>query len=169
NVSGQGATQSVDGALVSGNYFQALRVRPGLGRLFTSSDETAAGQNNVAVLSYGYWSKQFGANPAILNKPLVVNGVAFTVVGVAHKGFSGVQLGEQPDIFIPITMKSQMMPTEGYPLGHRSDFWLPVVGRLKPGISRAEAQAAVQVTYASLLQEDARVRGIPSTLFGRYT
>src|SRR5690348_14457412 len=136
NASGQGATQSVHGALVSGNYFQTLEVQPALGRLLTSSDETAPGENTVAVLSYGYWSKQFGADPTILNKSLVVNGLAFTVVGVARSGFTGIQLGKVPDIFIPVTMKSQMMPTEGHQLEDRGDFWLPLLGRLKPGISR---------------------------------
>ena len=159
NASGQGATQSVHGALVSGNYFQTLEVQPALGRVFTSGDETAPGANTVAVLSYGYWSRQFGANPSILNKALIVNGVPLTVVGVARKGFNGVQAGETPDIFIPVTMKSQMMPTEGIPLEDRSDFWLPVVGRLKLRISRAQAQASLQPIYTSLLTEDAQVRG----------
>ncbi len=159
NVSGQGATQSAHGALVSGNYFQTLEVQPSLGRVFTPADETAPGANTVAVLSYGYWSRQFGADPSILNKPLLVNGVPLTVVGVARKGFHGVQIGEIPDIFIPVTMKSQMMPTEGLPLEDHNDFWLPVVGRLKPGISQAQAQASLQAIYTSLLKEDAKVRG----------
>ncbi|MGH9574751.1 MAG: ADOP family duplicated permease, partial [Candidatus Acidiferrales bacterium] len=170
NVSGQGATQSARGALVSGNYFQTLQVQPALGRLLTSSDETAPGENTVAVLSFGYWSKQFGADPTILNKSLIVNGVAFTVVGVARGGFTGIQLGEVPDIFIPVTMKSQMMPTEGHQLEDRGDFWLPLLARLKPGISRAQAQTSLQPIYASLLKEDAQVRGgFPSDLLKRYT
>jgi putative ABC transport system permease protein len=170
NVSGHGTTQSAHVALVSGNYFQALQLQPTLGRLFTSSDETSPGANPVAALSYGYWSRQFGADPSILNKPLVVNGLPLTVVGVARKGFDGVQIGETPDIFIPVTMKSQMMPTEGHPLEDHSDFWLPVVGRLKPGIPRARAQASLQPIYASLLKEDANVRGgFSRNLLERYT
>ena len=170
NVSGHGTTQSADGALVSGNYFQALQLQPALGRLFTSTDETSSGANPLAVLSYSYWSRQFGADPSILNKPLVVNGLALTVVGVARKGFDGVQIGETPDIFIPVTMKSQMMPTEGHPLEDQSDFWLPVVGRLKPGISWAQAQASLQPIYASLLKKDAEMRcGFPRDLSERYT
>lgn len=159
NISGEGATQSAHGALVSGNYFQVLQLQPTLGRLFTSSDETSPGADPVAVLGYGYWLRQFGADSSILNERLVVNGLPLTVVGVAGKGFDGVQIGETPDIFIPVTMKSQMMPTEGHPLEDRSDFWLPVVGRLKPGISIAQAQASLQPIYAPLLQEDANVRG----------
>lgn len=159
NVAGHGAMQSAYGALISGNYFQALEVQPALGRVFTSDDETASGANPIAVLSYGYWTRQFGADPSILNKPLIVNGVPLTVVGVARKGFDGIELGELPGIFIPVTMKAQMMPTEGHALEDHSDFWLPVVGRLKPGISLARAQASLQPVYSALLKEDAKIRG----------
>jgi putative ABC transport system permease protein len=170
NVSGHGTTQSAHGALVSGNYFQTLEVQPALGRVFTSDDETAPDANPVAVLSYGYWTRQFGADPSILNKPLIVNGVPLTVVGVARKGFDGIELGELPGIFIPVTMKAQMMPTEGHPLEDHSDFWLPVVGRLKPGVSPARAQASLQPIYSALLKEDAKIRGgFPPDLLKRYT
>jgi putative ABC transport system permease protein len=170
NVSGHGATESAHASLVSGNYFETLELQPALGRVFTQNDETAPGANPVVVLSYGYWARQFGADPSILNKPLVVNGVSLTVVGVARKGFAGMQIGETPDMFVPVSMKSQMMPTEGHPLEDRSDFWLPVIGRLKPGISLVRAQASLQPVYASLLKEDAQVRGGFSPRFlKRYT
>jgi predicted permease len=158
NVSGHGATQSARGLLASGNYFQTLEVQPAIGRLLTANDETAPGGNSVAVLSYGYWSRQFGSDRSILNHALLVNGVPLTVVGVARQGFNGIQIGEAPDVFIPVTMKSQMMPTAGRPLEARDDFWLPVVGRLKPGITCAQAQVALQPIYASLLQEDGKIR-----------
>ena len=159
NVSGQRTTQSAHGVLVSGNYFQTLEIQPALGRLLTANDEAAIGANTVAVLSYGYWSRQFGADRSIVNRSLVVNGVPLTVLGIAPKGFGGIQLGEAPDIFIPVTMKSQMMPTEGRPLEARDDFWLPVVGRLKLGVTRVQAQASLQPIYGALLEEDGKVRG----------
>src|SRR6516225_2701315 len=80
NVSGHGETQAAHADLVSGNFFETLEVQPALGRLFIPSDETAPGANSVAVLSYGYWSRKFGADPSILNQPLTVNGVPLTVV-----------------------------------------------------------------------------------------
>lgn len=170
NVSGHGTTQSAHGVLVSGNYFQTLEIEPALGRLLTASDETAPGANTVAVLSYGYWSRQFGANASVLNQPLLVNGVPLTVVGVARKGFGGIQIGEAPDIFIPVTLKSQMMPTEGRPLAARDDFWLPLASRLKPGTTRVEAEASLQPIYAALLEEDGKIRGgFPPELLKRYT
>ncbi|HKV28328.1 MAG TPA: ABC transporter permease [Candidatus Acidoferrales bacterium] len=163
NVSGHGSTQSASGELVSGNYFQTLEVQPALGRVFDANDETAQGANPVAVLSYGYWTRQFGADSSILNRPLTVNGVPLTVVGVARKGFDGVQVGSLPDIFIPITMLNQMAPTSGLELTNRTHHWVAILGRLKRGVSRAQAQASLQPIYASLLEEDAKLLKLSST------
>ncbi|MGB6877561.1 MAG: ABC transporter permease [Candidatus Acidiferrales bacterium] len=163
NVSGHGSTQSGTGELVTGNYFQTLEVQPALGRVFDANDETAPGANPVAVLSYGYWTRKFGADPSILDKTLTVNGTALTVVGVARKGFDGVQVGSLPDIFIPITMLTQMAPTSGLDLGKRTDHFVAILGRLKPGVSRAQAQASLQPIYAPLLEEDMKLLKIPST------
>ncbi|HKF51673.1 MAG TPA: ABC transporter permease [Candidatus Acidoferrales bacterium] len=157
NVSGHGTTQSATGQLVSGNYFQVLGVQPALGRVFDASDETAPGANPVAVLSYGYWTRRFGADPAILNQTLTVNGTALTVVAVARKGFDGVQVGSLPAIFVPMTMLTQMAPTSGLDLGQRTDHFVAIMGRLKPGVSRAQAQASLQPIYAPLLKEDAKL------------
>jgi hypothetical protein len=87
-----------------------------------------------------------------LNQTLLVNGHALTVVGVARAGFSGVQVGQTPDIFIPVTMKAQMTPNwDG--LDKWNDWWLAVIGRLKPGLTRAQAEAASAPVYHALLEE----------------
>jgi predicted permease len=154
SVSGQGQTELANGELVSGNYFEVLGVRPALGRVLTSQDETAPGANPETVLSYGYWERHFGRNPEILNKQLVVNGVSMTVVGVVAPGFFGVQVGQTPDIFIPITMKAQMTPNwDG--LADRKDHWLAMLGRLKPGMSPARAEAGIAPEYSAVLQSEA--------------
>ena len=153
NVSGQGETERADGELVSGNYFEVLGVRPALGRVFTSEDETASGANPVAVLSYGYWTRRFGNNPGILNKQLIVNGTSLTVVGVARAGFAGVQIGQLPDVFIPVTMKTQMMPNATVLEDHK-DHWLAIIGRLKPGFTPAKAEAGLQSPYRSILESE---------------
>ncbi|PYU45968.1 MAG: multidrug ABC transporter substrate-binding protein [Acidobacteria bacterium] len=157
NVSGHGETQAAHADLVSGNFFETLEVQPALGRLLMPGDETASGANTVAVLSYDYWSRKFGADPAILNKPLTVNGVPLTVVGVTRKGFFGVQIGLTPDIFIPVTMKAQMAPNPNQTLEDRTDHWLPVMGRLKPGITVARAEAELHPIYQPILESDAKL------------
>jgi len=168
NVSGYGETQTAHADLVSGNFFQTLQVEPALGRLFMQGDETAAGANSVAVLSYSYWSWQFDADPSIINKPLTVNGVPLTVVGVARKGFYGVQIGSTPDIFIPVTMKAQMAPNPNQTLEDRADRWLPVMGRLKRGITLARAQAELQPIYQPLMESDAKLFKLSGDDWKRY-
>lgn len=157
SVSGQGQTELANGELVTGNYFEVLGVRPALGRIFSASDETAPGANTVAVLSYGYWSRHYGGDPGILNKILNVNGTPLTIVGVARAGFAGVQVGQVPDLFIPVTMKAQMTPNwDG--LADPNDHWIAILGRLKPGFTRAKAQAAIAPTYRALLEAEAAQR-----------
>jgi putative ABC transport system permease protein len=149
NVAAKGHTERAPGELVSGNYFEVLGVQPALGRVFSASDETAPGGNPVAVLSYGYWARQFGSDPGILNKPLTVNGTSLTVVGVAQRGFSGVQIGRDTDVFIPMTMKRLMTPGwDG--LDARNDAWLNIIGRLKPAFTAASAQVAIAPPFHAI-------------------
>src|SRR5580698_4053824 len=149
-----GESRLAEAELVSGNYFQVLGVRPILGRVLASQDETAPAANPVAVLSYGYWTRHFGSDPNILNKQLAVNGNSLTIVGVARPGFTGVQVGQIPDLFIPITMKAQMTPNwDG--LADRNDHWVTMLGRLKPGMSAEKARAGLAPLYRSLMEGDA--------------
>lgn len=153
SVAGHGFSERAEGELVSGNYFETLSVHPALGRLFTSQDETAAGADTVAVLSYGYWTRRFGQDQNILNKQLTVNGAALTVVGVTQDGFTGVQIGQVPDVFVPITMKAQMTPGwDG--LDSHGDYWLAIMGRLQPGLQRDQAEASLQGGYHNILQAE---------------
>src|SRR5271156_697195 len=154
SVAGKGESQLVDAELVSGNYFQVLGVQPFLGRVLDSQDETAPGANRVVVLSYGYWTRHFGSDPNLLDKPLAVNGNSLTVVGVVRPGFTGVQVGQIPDLFIPITMKAQMTPNwDG--LADRGDHWVAIIGRLKPRMYAEKAQAGLAPLYRALMEGDA--------------
>ncbi|HEY6249720.1 MAG TPA: ABC transporter permease [Candidatus Angelobacter sp.] len=153
SVAGPGFSERADGELVSGNYFETLGVNPALGRVFSAQDETSPGADTVALLSYGYWTRRFGNNPDILNKQLTVNGSALTVVGVAQDGFTGVQIGQTPDIFIPVTMKAQMTPGwDG--LASPRDYWLAILGRLNPSLKRDQAEAALQGLYHTIVQSE---------------
>jgi predicted permease len=158
SVSGEGQTERANGELVSGNYFEVLGVRPVIGRVFTSEDDRVLGAGQVVVLSHGYWSRRFGANSAVLNKTLTVNGAVMTVVGVARAGFNGVQVGQTPDIFIPISMKAQMTPNWDGMNDHK-DYWLAIIGRLKPGMSPAQAEEAFAPVYRQILELELPLMG----------
>jgi predicted permease len=151
-VANQGQTERAGGELVSGNYFEVLGVRPALGRLFTLEDDKVPGAQPVAVLSHGYWMRRFGGDPAILNQTLLVNNTALTVVGVAQAGFTGVQVGESSDVFVPFMMKAQMTP-ERSGLDDWNDQYLAIMGRRKPELSLAQTEAAINAAYRPLLQE----------------
>jgi len=167
SISGQGHTERASGELVSGNYFEVLGVTPELGRIFGPEDETAAGANPVAVLSYGYWTSRFGNDPSILNKQISVNGTPLTVVGVSQAGFTGVQIGKLPDIFIPITMKAQMTPSwDG--LDDRRRHWIAILGRMTPGLNRAGAQAELQAIFRPILEAEIPLEKIPEKTKTRF-
>ena len=153
SVVAQGSSELATGELVTGNYFSVLGVQPAMGRVFGAEDETVPGANSVVVLSYGYWKRRFGLDPNILNKQLVVNGHSLTVVGVSRAGFSGVQVGQVPDVFIPIALKAQMTPNwDG--LADRDDHWLAMIGRLKPGMTISRAEAGIAPTYHAMLETE---------------
>ena len=105
SIAAKGQTDRTRGELVSGNYFAVLGVHPSLGRLIGDDDARTRGGSPVAVLSYGYWTRRFGGDPAILNQPITVNGESLTVIGVAQSGFQSVGAGEAPAVFVPITMQ----------------------------------------------------------------
>jgi putative ABC transport system permease protein len=159
SVSGLGNTERASGELVSGNYFEVLRVNPALGRVFNPQDETAAGANAVAVLSYGYWTRHFGGDPSVLNKQVNVNGTLLTIVGVSREGFTGVEVGQLPDVFIPITMKQQIEPNSDL-LTDRKYHWTNVIGRLRPGLNAAGSEKALEGVFRPLLEAEAPLEQI---------
>ncbi len=167
SISSRSQTERGMGELVSGNYFEVLGVQPALGRVFTGEDDKTPGANPVAVLSYGYWTQHFGADPRVLNQTLLVNNSQLTIVGVAQKNFTGIQVGQNPEFFVPMMMKAQMIP------GHRSledwnDAWLAILARRKHGVSNEQLEAGLTAAYRPLLEQqlatiknfDARKRGL---------
>ncbi len=149
----QGQTERAIAELVSGNYFDTLGVHPAIGRLFSPSDTASAGGNPVVALSNGYWKKRFGGDPGVLNQSVLVNNQMMTIVGVVQPGFDGIQLGLVPDVYIPITMKPVITPGWNGLSDHK-DYWIKLIGRLKPGFSQAQATVALQPTYHALLESE---------------
>ena len=156
----QGQTERAIGELVSGNYFDVLGVRPALGRVFQQSDDVAPEANPVAVLSYGYWQRRFGADPGVLNRTIRLNDHPFMVVGVATPNFRSVVVGDAPDIFVPMMMKAQITPGWN-DLDQRRSRWLNIVARLKPGVSAKQAEAAMNPLWYSLREMELRQMNNP--------
>ena len=154
SIANHGQTDRGSGELVTGNYFQTLGVRSVLGRLLTPADDDVQGAHPVLVLSHGYWEQHFGADAGVLNQTVLVNDTPLTIVGVAQTGFTGVQVGKTPDIFVPMTMKGQMTPIRSG-LDDWNDSFLAILARLKPGVSKEQAQAAINVDYRPLLDQQA--------------
>ncbi len=144
--------ENEDAEIVSGNYFQLLGLRPALGRLFTQQDDTAKDANFVAVLSYNYWKSRFAGSAEVIGQTVLVNGHPFTVVGVAPRNFDSAIGGFRPGIFLPVSMVDIAIPWRAQLddlNNHRSAF-LTLVARLKPGVTRAQAQAGLGPLWYAL-------------------
>ncbi len=145
--------------IVSGNYFQVLGLRPALGRLFSSSDETAKNANPVVVLTWDYWRTHFAASPSVIGQSLLINGHPFTIVGVAPENFHTAIGGYRPAIFVPVTMCDIAMPwaAPGHRLDNHLNIWLTIVARLKPGVTISQAQAGLAPLWHSLRAEEVKL------------
>ena len=136
-----GQTERGLGELVSGNYFDVLGVHPAFGRLFTADDDRTQSDHPYVILSHAYWMQHFGGDPGILNQTLLVNNTPLTVIGVAQKGFDGIQVGQTPHIFVPMMMKPQMTPNRNG-LDDWDDAWLAILARRKHGLSWTQTEAS---------------------------
>jgi predicted permease len=151
-VSADNRADQVLGAFVTGNYFSVLGVKPALGRLIQPSEEDQPGEQPVVVLGYSYWQKRFGGNANVIGKQLRVDGQSASIIGVAPRGFSGTQLLVENDIYIPVSSRAIFGQAAGSALTDRTARIMNVLGRLKPGVSFAQAQSSVNVIAARLAQ-----------------
>jgi len=129
--------------LVSGDYFSTLGIQPVLGRLLTPQDDQA-NASPAAVISYGYWMRRFGGDPAVVGKNATVNGIPFTIVGVSPAEFFGVEPGRSIDVWIPLQTEPEVQ--RGW-FEARTNWWLLIMGRLKPGVRKQEALANLEVLF----------------------
>ncbi len=149
-----GASQGIFGELVTGNYFSALDLHPSKGRFFLPEEDGAPGAHPVAVMNYGTWQARFGGAPDIIGKTLRLNNVVFTVIGVAPPQFIGVHGLFGPDLWIPAAMAQQVLPNEMQnALSDRGKMLFQGVGRRKPGIAQAQAQANMAAIAAALARQ----------------
>ena len=152
NLSYKGQTLNSQGMFVSGSYFPVLGLQPALGRLIDPQDDRTVDDAPVVVLSHDYWQTRFGANPAVLNETMIVNGVSMTIVGVAPRGFEGTTLGSRPQVFVPISMRGKLQPPfKGF--DKRQVYWIYLFARLKPGVTLATASTALNTRYHAIVNE----------------
>ncbi len=145
---GEGA-ERVWGKLVNGNYFQALGVRPALGRAFLPEEDKTLGTHPVVVIGHGLWQRRFAGDPGIVGREIWLNNTAFTVVGVAPEDFHGTFIGLTFDVYAPVMMH-ETFNGRSTRLTQRGNHWLDAVAKLKPGVSLREAQAQLDVISQQL-------------------
>jgi predicted permease len=154
SISFGGQTERVTSELVSGNYFQALGVKPVVGRVFSPQEDDRIYKGHPAVvLSYQYWATRFAANPGVVGQKILVNNYPMIIVGVSAAGFTGLDPSRSPQIRVPIQMKPLMTP--GWDeIGDRRSQWIQVFGRMKPGFTLQSAQASLQPLFTQILRDE---------------
>jgi predicted permease len=139
-----------------------LGLPPAAGRLFTPADNRLPGGHPVAIISYAYWQRRFQAKPSAIGSKLLIDGNPFTIVGVTPPDFFGLQVGDTPEISVPIMMQPQVMSERESWLGRPRNTvdWLTLFGRLKPGMSVPQATAGLQALFHSIQTELAAELGL---------
>ncbi|HEX2665820.1 MAG TPA: ABC transporter permease [Candidatus Acidoferrum sp.] len=157
DLSGNGTASVLRGQGVSGKFFSLLGVRPAAGRLIAPSDDAASAQP-VVVLNYGYWASQFGGSLAAIGKTVRLNDVPFTIIGVTEPRFDSLSPGRVYDVWIPLSVLPQINPNSWVKTRATDiySWWLVIIGRLKPGVGRLEAQAAVTTLFRNHLLHAAK-------------
>jgi len=144
NLTGNGPATVINGQLVSGDFFRTMGLKATAGRLFDAADDTPSAAP-VAVLNYGYWQSAFGGSRNVVGHTIELNNVPFTIVGVAEQRFTGITPGSDYDVWLPLSDAQRITDPMRWQnrSGDVSDWWLTIIGRLKPGTQLAQTQAAV--------------------------
>ncbi|HEV2177153.1 MAG TPA: ABC transporter permease [Terriglobia bacterium] len=179
NVGYKGEPGRAEGELVSGTFFSTLGVEPILGRALAPDDDRI-GARPAAVISYGYWERRFGRDPGVLGRTITVNSVPVTIVGVSPPEFYGVQPGRAVEVWLPLHAQPQVEPRwspgppEATPAGEskpaatlfeaRDQWWVLIMGRLKPGVSEQQARAELDVLLQQSMSPDVKPATKPETI-----
>jgi predicted permease len=153
----EGRAEAVQSQAVSGDFFSTVQVRAALGRTLQPADDVA-GAPRVAVVSYNFWRRKLGGDPRVIGKSLAVNGAPVEVVGVLPREFFGLQPGEAPDLWIPLTTYcEQMLQADHFEVRTPQVWWLAVGGRLKPDATPEQAHAEMSVLFRQSLGDTSRL------------
>jgi len=152
SLSRNGNNEKAWGYLVSGNYFDVLGVKPTLGRTFLPEEDKTRLSHPVAVISHSLWQTRFGGDPSVIDSDVLINGKKFKVIGVAPAGFKGTEVIYTPEIYAPFAMQKWIEPESDY-LDRRGSQNLFAVGRIKPGVGAAQAEASLNILAGQLAKD----------------
>jgi predicted permease len=150
-VSSDDGLEQVTGQFVSGNYHGLIGVPLALGRGFTAEDDRAAGSSPLAVISDAFWARRFNRSPDVLGQTLVVGGHPLSIVGVTAPRFDGLEPGESVDVTLPLSIRVQDEPD--FLSWHDTWTSMPLVARLKPGVTMERAQPVLEAAYRQYMSE----------------
>jgi len=145
------SVEQVPAMSVSSNYFSVLGIKPVIGRFFLPEEERGHGAQPVAVISHRLWRRLFDGDPAAVGKTIALNNHILTIVGVTPSEFTGTLAALNPAVYIPLGTGAQM---EDAPLDHPGNNWLYLLGRLEPGVSRAQAEAKLLVLARQMHRDE---------------
>ena len=152
NLAFRNTPMSGEGMFVSGSYFPTLALTPTLGRLLTPADDDAIGAHFVTVLSHSAWESRFGSDPSVVGQIITVNGQSLTIVGVGPREFEGTTLGSRPVVFVPVSMRGVLQGRSAR-FEDRRNYYLYLFGRLKAGVSLAQANTALNALYRPIVTD----------------
>ncbi|HEY6466603.1 MAG TPA: ABC transporter permease [Candidatus Acidoferrales bacterium] len=144
--------------MVAGNFFSFLGLHAAAGRLLTPEDDRAAAPP-VAVLDYGYWTNRFHNDPGAIGQTVEFNGIPFTIVGVAPRGFTGVNTYLTPNLWIPLARQTDAIPGET-DATNPHEYWLNIVGRIEPSVKLRQAEAVVTTQLKQSLRAQTNREGM---------
>jgi macrolide transport system ATP-binding/permease protein len=167
----QGQAEVSSGVYVSSDYFRGLRVAPAAGRLILGEDDRA-GAPPVVVLSYGFAERRFGNAASAAGRPVLINNVPFTAIGVTPPGFFGVDPAAPPDFYLPMhaDLALERDPATNPEKRYLDDhyYWIEMMGRIRPGVTTTQAQAALGTVFeqwaASTAANDDERKNLPEFL-----
>lgn len=155
NLSYRGRSETVPVAIVSGNFFAANGLSAAHGRLLTDEDDRRRNAHPVIVLSYGFFERRFGGDPAIVGQTVRLNAQPYQVVGVAPRGFAGLELENVPYLYVPLSQKTQITTTwDG--MDDPNFYFLHVYGVLKPGLDPRQAKANLDSLLPPILEDEVK-------------
>ncbi len=150
NLAAGGEARYAQGSFASGQFFDTLGLHAQVGRTFTTADDKR-GCPGTAVLSYGFWQREYGGRADVVGKSISLDNHPFEILGVLGPGFTGIDVGSEKDLYVPVCSE-KIMRGEFSSLDQRSNWWLRVIARPKPGVSAGQSQARLKTLAPAIFE-----------------